>query len=97
MPRLREGAAAPGYREGVEETLRALLSVANRDGIADLARDLSSLGVEIYATDGTVEALRAEGVEVQDRLSDSRCRLEPLFIKQHKGSPLNGTPGGSSP
>ena len=37
--------------------MRALLSVANRDGIADLARDLSALGVEMYATDGTREAL----------------------------------------
>jgi phosphoribosylaminoimidazolecarboxamide formyltransferase / IMP cyclohydrolase len=44
--------------------LRALLSVANRDGIADLARDLQALDVEIYATDGTREHLASEGVDV---------------------------------
>src|SRR3954466_7761727 len=44
--------------------LRALLSVANRDGIAALARDLLALDVEIFATDGTREFLAAEGVEV---------------------------------
>jgi phosphoribosylaminoimidazolecarboxamide formyltransferase/IMP cyclohydrolase len=44
--------------------VRALLSVANRDGIASLARELLSLGVEVFATDGTRDALAAEGVEV---------------------------------
>ena len=32
--------------------MRALLSVADRAGIADLARELLDLGVEVYATDG---------------------------------------------
>nr|MBA3235169.1 bifunctional phosphoribosylaminoimidazolecarboxamide formyltransferase/IMP cyclohydrolase [Chloroflexota bacterium] len=45
--------------------MRALLSVANRDGIAPLARDLLNVGIEIYATDGTREFLAAEGVEVK--------------------------------
>ena len=44
--------------------MRALLSVANRDGIAALARDLASLEIEMYATDGTREFLAADGVEV---------------------------------
>ncbi len=44
--------------------MRALLSVANRDGIAALARDLADLGVETFATDGTREALAADGVTV---------------------------------
>ncbi|HEY7598329.1 MAG TPA: bifunctional phosphoribosylaminoimidazolecarboxamide formyltransferase/IMP cyclohydrolase, partial [Candidatus Limnocylindrales bacterium] len=44
--------------------MRALLSVANRDGIAELARDLLALGIEVFATDGTREALAAAGVEV---------------------------------
>jgi phosphoribosylaminoimidazolecarboxamide formyltransferase/IMP cyclohydrolase len=44
--------------------LRALLSVANRDGIAALARDLRALDVELFATDGTREFLAAEGVDV---------------------------------
>jgi phosphoribosylaminoimidazolecarboxamide formyltransferase/IMP cyclohydrolase len=48
-----------------EETVRALLSVANRDGIADLARELIALGVQTYATDGTRAVLAEEGVEVE--------------------------------
>ena len=44
--------------------VRALLSVANRDGIAAFARDLLGLGVEIYATDGTRDFLASEGVTV---------------------------------
>ena len=44
--------------------MRALLSVANRDGVATLARDLRGLDVEIVATDGTREYLAGEGVEV---------------------------------
>ena len=44
--------------------MRALLSVADRDGITSFARDLLALGVEVYATDGTREHLAAEGVEV---------------------------------
>jgi phosphoribosylaminoimidazolecarboxamide formyltransferase/IMP cyclohydrolase len=44
--------------------VRALLSVANRDGIASLARELQVLGVEIFATEGTREHLAAEGISV---------------------------------
>jgi phosphoribosylaminoimidazolecarboxamide formyltransferase/IMP cyclohydrolase len=44
--------------------VRALLSVANRDGIATLARDLRALDVDVVATDGTREYLAGEGVEV---------------------------------
>ena len=45
--------------------MRALLSVANREGIVPFARHLLALGVEVIATDGTREVLAAEGVEVQ--------------------------------
>ena len=44
--------------------MRALLSVADRRGIGDLARGLLELGVEVFATDGTREALEADGLEV---------------------------------
>jgi phosphoribosylaminoimidazolecarboxamide formyltransferase/IMP cyclohydrolase len=44
--------------------VRALLSVANRDGISALARDLLALDAEVYATDGTREHLAADGIEV---------------------------------
>jgi phosphoribosylaminoimidazolecarboxamide formyltransferase / IMP cyclohydrolase len=45
--------------------LRALLSVANRDGLAPFARRLVSLGVELFATDGTREALAADGIDAR--------------------------------
>jgi phosphoribosylaminoimidazolecarboxamide formyltransferase/IMP cyclohydrolase len=45
--------------------VRALLSVADRTGITDLARDLLDQGVEVFATDGTREALAADGVLVE--------------------------------
>jgi phosphoribosylaminoimidazolecarboxamide formyltransferase/IMP cyclohydrolase len=44
--------------------VRALLSVANRDGISTFARALLELGVEIYATDGTRDHLAADGIDV---------------------------------
>ncbi|MFM2105707.1 MAG: hypothetical protein RL338_739 [Chloroflexota bacterium] len=44
--------------------MRALLSVANRDGISAFARDLLELGVEVVATDGTREHLAADGIAV---------------------------------
>ena len=44
--------------------MRALISVADRTGLADLARALLELEVEVFATDGTREHLIAEGVEV---------------------------------
>jgi phosphoribosylaminoimidazolecarboxamide formyltransferase/IMP cyclohydrolase len=45
--------------------VRALLSVANREGIGPFARGLLSIGVEVFATDGTREFLAKEGVEVR--------------------------------
>ena len=45
--------------------MRALLSVANRDGIVSLARELLALDVEVFATDGTRDHLAADGVEVR--------------------------------
>ncbi|MFL5757469.1 MAG: bifunctional phosphoribosylaminoimidazolecarboxamide formyltransferase/IMP cyclohydrolase [Chloroflexota bacterium] len=44
--------------------MRALLSVANRDGISTFARELLTFGADVYATDGTREHLAADGIEV---------------------------------
>jgi phosphoribosylaminoimidazolecarboxamide formyltransferase / IMP cyclohydrolase len=44
--------------------VRALLSVANREGISAFARELQRLDVELFATDGTREHLAADGIEV---------------------------------
>jgi phosphoribosylaminoimidazolecarboxamide formyltransferase / IMP cyclohydrolase len=45
--------------------VRALLSVANRDGIAPLARDLLAMDVEVFATEGTRDFLAADGIDVR--------------------------------
>ena len=44
--------------------MRALLSVANREGISSFARELLRLEVEVFATDGTRDHLAADGIEV---------------------------------
>ena len=43
---------------------RAIISVSNKEGVVDFARELSSLGVEIISTGGTAKLLVNEGVEV---------------------------------
>jgi phosphoribosylaminoimidazolecarboxamide formyltransferase / IMP cyclohydrolase len=45
---------------------RALLSVADKEGLAPFAKALEELGFEILSTGGTAKALRAAGVEVID-------------------------------
>jgi phosphoribosylaminoimidazolecarboxamide formyltransferase / IMP cyclohydrolase len=45
---------------------RALISVSDKTGIVDFARDLKSFGVEIISTGGTAKALRDAGIEVRD-------------------------------
>jgi phosphoribosylaminoimidazolecarboxamide formyltransferase / IMP cyclohydrolase len=45
---------------------RALISVSNKKGIADLARALEKQGVDIISTGGTADLLRKEGVPVRD-------------------------------
>jgi phosphoribosylaminoimidazolecarboxamide formyltransferase/IMP cyclohydrolase len=45
---------------------RALLSVSNKEGLLDLARELTSRGVTLLSTGGTAKALRADGIEVTD-------------------------------
>ena len=44
--------------------MRALLSVATRDGISAFARGLQALDVELFATDGTRDHLAQDGIEV---------------------------------
>jgi phosphoribosylaminoimidazolecarboxamide formyltransferase/IMP cyclohydrolase len=44
---------------------RALLSVSDKTGIAEFARGLAALGVELVSTGGTARALAQEGLEVR--------------------------------
>lgn len=43
---------------------RALISVSDKTGIVDFAKNLTSLGYEIIATGGTMNLLKSSGVEV---------------------------------
>ncbi|HAF16593.1 MAG TPA: bifunctional phosphoribosylaminoimidazolecarboxamide formyltransferase/inosine monophosphate cyclohydrolase [Blastocatellia bacterium] len=45
---------------------RALISVSDKTGIVDFARELKNFGVEIISTGGTAMALRDAGLEVRD-------------------------------
>ena len=45
---------------------RALLSVSDKAGIVDFARQLSESGVELVSTGGTARALRDAGLNVRD-------------------------------
>jgi phosphoribosylaminoimidazolecarboxamide formyltransferase/IMP cyclohydrolase len=45
---------------------RAILSVTDKTGLADFARKLSALGVELISTGGTAKLLRDSGIAVKD-------------------------------
>jgi phosphoribosylaminoimidazolecarboxamide formyltransferase/IMP cyclohydrolase len=45
---------------------RALISVSDKSGIAEFARGLAALGVEILSTGGTAHLLRGQGVKIRD-------------------------------
>jgi phosphoribosylaminoimidazolecarboxamide formyltransferase/IMP cyclohydrolase len=59
-------AAAPGAAHadgGALKVRRALLSVSDKTGLAEFAAGLAKLGVEIVSTGGTLDTLRAAGIE----------------------------------
>jgi phosphoribosylaminoimidazolecarboxamide formyltransferase/IMP cyclohydrolase len=45
---------------------RALLSVTDKNGLADFARQLAALGVELISTGGSAKLLRDSGIAVKD-------------------------------
>jgi phosphoribosylaminoimidazolecarboxamide formyltransferase/IMP cyclohydrolase len=51
---------------GLRQICRALISVSDKTGVVDFARQLKALGVEIISTGGTANALRESGIEVRD-------------------------------
>jgi phosphoribosylaminoimidazolecarboxamide formyltransferase/IMP cyclohydrolase len=52
--------------DGAVQVRRALISVSDKTGVADFAKSLAALGVEILSTGGTASALREAGLEVTD-------------------------------
>src|SRR6266446_7966399 len=51
---------------GLLKIKRALISVSDKTGIVDFARELKGFGVEIISTGGTAKTLREAGIEVRD-------------------------------
>ncbi|HEU0277077.1 MAG TPA: bifunctional phosphoribosylaminoimidazolecarboxamide formyltransferase/IMP cyclohydrolase [Rhodanobacteraceae bacterium] len=51
---------------GIVTTRRALLSVSDKTGLADLGRALTALGIEIISTGGSARTLRDAGVAVRE-------------------------------
>src|SRR5574340_1150957 len=75
----------------LNEIKRALISVTDKKGIAEFAKDLSGFGVEILSTGGTAALIRKSGVEVTE-VSDYTGfpemmdgRLKTLHPKIHGG------------
>jgi phosphoribosylaminoimidazolecarboxamide formyltransferase/IMP cyclohydrolase len=57
---------AEAVSDGAIRVRRALISVSDKTGVADFAKELAELGVEILSTGGTATALREAGLEVTD-------------------------------
>jgi phosphoribosylaminoimidazolecarboxamide formyltransferase / IMP cyclohydrolase len=52
--------------ENLRPIRRALISVSDKTGIVDFARELASFNVEIISTGGTAKSLRDAGISVRD-------------------------------
>jgi phosphoribosylaminoimidazolecarboxamide formyltransferase/IMP cyclohydrolase len=52
--------------QGLRRVRRALLSVWDKTGLVEFARELRGFGVELLSTGGTAKALRDAGLEVRD-------------------------------
>jgi phosphoribosylaminoimidazolecarboxamide formyltransferase/IMP cyclohydrolase len=52
--------------QGLVKIRRALISVSDKTGIVEFARQLKGFGVEIISTGGTAKTLRDAGIEVRD-------------------------------
>ena len=70
---------------------RAVISVSNKKGVVELAKELHTMGVELLSTGGTARALRDAGVPVRD-VSDYTGfpemldgRVKTLHPKVHGG------------
>jgi phosphoribosylaminoimidazolecarboxamide formyltransferase / IMP cyclohydrolase len=57
---------AEAVTDGAIRVRRALISVSDKTGVAEFAKTLAALGVEILSTGGTAGALREAGIEVTD-------------------------------
>ncbi len=70
---------------------RVLISVSDKTGIVEFAKELSSLGIEILSTGGTAKTLKSAGLRVKDVSDYTKFpemlggRLKTLHPKIHGG------------
>lgn len=71
--------------------MKALISVSDKTGIVEFAKELASLGIEIISTGGTYKKLKEEGVnaiEISELTGFPECldgRVKTLHPKVHAG------------
>lgn len=71
--------------------MRALISVSDKTGIVEFAKELASLGIEIISTGGTYKKLKDEGInamEISELTGFPECldgRVKTLHPKVHAG------------
>ena len=71
--------------------MKALISVSDKTGIVDFAKELESMGIEIISTGGTYKKLKEEGVkaiEISELTGFPEClngRVKTLHPKVHAG------------
>ena len=71
--------------------MKALISVSDKTGIVEFAKELESMGIEIISTGGTYKKLKEEGVkaiEISELTGFPECldgRVKTLHPKVHAG------------
>src|SRR5208282_6611981 len=55
-----------GIMSAVSRIQRAILSVTDKTGLADFARKLAAVSIELISTGGTAKLLRDSGITVKD-------------------------------
>ena len=82
-----------------QRTKQALISVSDKQGIVEFARELSGLGLHLISTGGTARALEQAGVPVQKvedlhRVSGDHGRAgqdaAPQGARRNPGAPAAG-------
>lgn len=79
------------FVEERKNEMRALISVSDKTGIVELAKELTNLGVEIISTGGTYKKLKEEGIEaieISELTGFPECldgRVKTLHPKVHAG------------
>src|SRR6478609_1296282 len=74
---------APSAENGQVRVRRALISVSDKTGVADFAKGLAALGVEILSTGGTATALREAGLEFTGQEEILGGRVKTLHPRLH--------------